>query len=365
MKLTAPSSVSVIIRTIGHPSLLRAIDAALGQTWPAVQVLVVAARPGLDLSRCEAGNNCLVVPTEKSLDRPQAGNVGLENATGDWLLILDEDDWIDAGHVEKLLSPLLEQEGILLAYSDMVVHKSDQPFVRSLGYWKQGFSDQPFFTPQAALFSRRLVDFGCRFDEQFVLLEDWDFFLQCAEFTDFVHVPSASAHYDPHAGTSGGGIGINRNETRISPYVQKLTKKWGARYAGITLTAERALEEVDHLFANKEFSSAHSILDKALRNDPGNPLLLNRLAACFRVVGDVAGMVRSLRRACDSDRRAVRMHMELAVLEHKLGYLEKALQLATHAKEVASTDEERSRVGYLISFLTEPGNSRQGGSAAG
>jgi len=85
--------------------------------------------------------------------------------------------------------------------------------------------------------------------------------------------------------------------------------------------------------------------------DPGNPLLLNRLAACDRQTGDVAGIVRALRRACDSDRKAFRMRLELAALEQRLGNSDRAQNLARHLATIAETDDERNRVTELEAHL--------------
>jgi hypothetical protein len=343
--------ISVIVRTMGHTHLARAIDAVRGQTWPNIEMVLVVANPAFDPRLSVSDPRVVLVAPGEALDRPRAANAGLNQASGDWLMFLDEDDWVDPGHAEMLWRAVTTAPNLLLAYSDMMIHKDGQPFVRSLGYWKQTFTDQPFFSMHPPLFSRKLLDLGCRFDEQFTLLEDWDFFLQCAEHTDFLHVPVASAHYDPHSGSSGGGIGINRDELRMRPYVDRLTAKWGKRYAEITAQATEALRQADEAIIRQDFAAARQVLQAGLAVDPGNPLLLNRLAACDRQTGDVAGIVRALRRACDSDRKAFRMRLELAALEQRLGNSDRAQNLARHLATIAETDDERNRVTELEAHL--------------
>jgi glycosyltransferase involved in cell wall biosynthesis len=353
-------TVSVIVRTTGHDRLPRAIDAARGQTWPNIEIVLVVANPTFDAQAWAGDPRIVLVAPGQPLDRPRAANAGLDKATGDWLSFLDEDDWIDAEHVETLWRAVTNAPNLLLAYSDMMIHKDGQPFVRSLGYWKQTFTDQPFFSMHPPLFSRRLRELGCRFDEQFTLLEDWDFFIQCAEYTDFLHVPVASAHYDPHSGSSGGGIGVNRNEERMRPYVDRLTAKWGKHYAGITARATEALRQADEAISKQDFVVARQVLMMGLNADPGNPLLLNRLAACDRQAGDLSGMVKALRRACDSDRKAFRMHLELAALEQRLGFPDRARELAARLATIAKTDEERGRVTGLEEYLNRGASARLG-----
>lgn len=342
--------ISIIIRTMGHPHLPRAIDSARNQTWGNPEIVLVVANPEFDAAAWTDDPRIVIVSPGQALDRPRAANAGLDRASGEWLNFLDEDDWLDSRHLELLWEAASQAPGVLLAYSDMMIHKKDQPFVRSVGYWRQTFTDQPFFSMHPPLFSRRLLELGCRFDEQFTLLEDWDFFLQCAEHTDFLHVPVASAHYDPHSGSSGGGIGINRDEARQRPYVDRLTAKWGRRYAGIAAQANEAVRQADIALGRKDYTEARAALDLGLTIDPGNPLLLNRLAACELQADNLRGMLLAMRRACDSDPKAFRLHLELATMEYKLGNADRAAAVIAHLAELAETDEQRQWVDKLRAY---------------
>ena len=331
--------VSIIVRTMGHQKLSRALNSARAQTWRNRELIVVAAKPDLDFTDADMTEVRLVASGARLL-RPDAANAGLDAASGEWILFLDEDDWIDPTHIEVLWQSIAELPNILLAYSDMTVHKEGGSFVRSVGYWKQTFSDRPFFSMHPPLFSAELLGRGCRFDSQFELLEDWDFFLQCAEHTDFFHVPQPSAHYDPHSGTSGGGIGINRDDDRLRPFVESLTKKWGRRYAEITEAATACSRQVSHCLSIGDFREAKRLAEQGLVIDPGNPMLLNRLAASEQKLGDLNACARALRRACDSDRVAFRLRFELALIENRLGFRDRAADLALSLGTLARTAEE-------------------------
>lgn len=84
---------------------------------------------------------------------------------------------------------------------------------------------QPFATLQLyernfihlsmSLFSRDLPALGCRFDESMHILQDWDFFLQCAQHTRFHFEPRETFEWRADAGTSGAGAGANQT-TRVS-----------------------------------------------------------------------------------------------------------------------------------------------------
>jgi len=224
--LNVPGRVSIVVRTMGCPELDRALASLAAQTYPDIEILLVVANPQYDSQEHAHTPGLKIVAPRSALNRPNAGNAGLNAASGQWIGFLDEDDWIEPSHISNLVDALEHAGGPLLAYSDMIAHEVDHTVMSSAGYWKHRYSDNPVVWIVSALFSRRLLDeFGCRFDAQFVLLEDWDFFVQCAEFSDCLHVHAATAHYDAHSGASGGGSGINRDNARLKPYLELMTQK--------------------------------------------------------------------------------------------------------------------------------------------
>jgi hypothetical protein len=79
----------------------------------------------------------------------------------------------------------------------------------------------------AALFSRAIVDGGCRMDESLDLYEDWDFWLQASAFGDFAFADHLSAAY-----RIGGPFGQGtRKEPKVSQEAMKnLLAKWSAAW---------------------------------------------------------------------------------------------------------------------------------------
>lgn len=347
-----PGRVSIVVRTMGRPELARAIASLAAQTYADIEIVLVVANPEYDSQGHADTPGVKIIAPGIALNRPNAGNAGLGAASGQWIGFLDEDDWLEPSHISNLVNALQHAGGALLAYSDMIAHEIDHTVVSSAGYWKRRYSDNPVVWIVSALFSRRLVDeFGCRFDTQFVLLEDWDFFVQCAEFSDCLHVHAATAHYDAHAGTSGGGSGINRDNARLKPYLELMTKKWGGRYAQLIARADRELDLATASIRSQDFVTAQRHLDAGLAVDPGNPHLLNRLALCRRHAGDWRGVLLALRRACDSDRNAFPMYCDLAQLEHRFGFPDKAQAALERLRVLAATDQERARIDSIAAIV--------------
>ena len=192
--------VSIICRTMGRPELGEALASAAAQTHSPLEIILVdAAGLGEEAYRdaCAGIPVTLAIP-ESPLSRPCAANFGLERAEGEYLLFLDEDDWLAPDHLEHLLDYLTSQDQLSAAYSstrktdvagEVTLDTFDWPFDRLL------LMKDNFIPIHAMLFARGLLDQGCRFDESYEIYEDWDFWLQLSEHTDFRHLDYCTAFY--------------------------------------------------------------------------------------------------------------------------------------------------------------------------
>ena len=80
----------------------------------------------------------------------------------------------------------------------------------------------------AALFSRSLIEGpgGARFDETLLNFQDWDFWIQLAQRTDFIHSGSTTLCWRAFDGGSGSGMGKNANPALQQTYTQRIHQKW-------------------------------------------------------------------------------------------------------------------------------------------
>jgi hypothetical protein len=76
------------------------------------------------------------------------------------------------------------------------------------------------------LFSKKLVEGGCRFDERLDRLEDWDFWLQVARRADMVHLPGVSAAYRVHESS-----GVHEDAGPEGAATQRIYEKWIASWS--------------------------------------------------------------------------------------------------------------------------------------
>lgn len=229
---SAPALVSVIVRSMDRPLLQQALASLAAQTHPHFEVLVVAVHAGHAPLPATVGPHPLrLIPTEAQRPRSVAANVGLAEARGRCILFLDDDDWLMPGHIARLVQALQQHPSARAAYTGVALVDADN---RPLG---QTF-DLPFdavrqmagnLTPiHAVLFDASLVAAGCRFDEALDRYEDWDFWLQLARHTVFVHLPGVSAVYRIH---DSSGVHEDVAQASLQLYA-KWQGQWGPREIG-------------------------------------------------------------------------------------------------------------------------------------
>lgn len=192
--------VSVIVRTKNRPlSLQEALQSVAAQSYPEIELIVVNDG-GQDVEALVEGFAPLVsalqyVALRESRGRAAAANAGLARATGDYILLLDDDDLLDPSHLADLVEALEARPGVSLAYTGVRKEGHGATEIINTSYDSARLRVNNLFPIHAALFSRHLLEAGCRFDEQLAVYEDWDFWLQLAEQTDFLHLNQVSATY--------------------------------------------------------------------------------------------------------------------------------------------------------------------------
>jgi len=193
------NQVSIICRTLGRPELQQALQSIASQDYPNIEIVLVDAAGGDSLDSVAAGDRPLnLVTTGTALSRSQAANAGLEAAKGKYIQFLDDDDWIASNHVSQLISALENSNEVAAAYSST---QKTNTAGDSLDYvFRESFDPillmrDNYIPIHSILFDSALLENGCRFDEAFDIYEDWDFWLQLSQHTNFQHIDSITAFY--------------------------------------------------------------------------------------------------------------------------------------------------------------------------
>ena len=272
--------VSILIRSMDRPTLARALDSAAAQSWPNIEIVVVAACGSVHqpLPASWKGRPLrLVYPQpDRRLPRPEAANFALDEARGEWLNFLDDDDELLRQHVATLLGAS-RSRGERVVYARTRVLDAQG---RLLGHISHaGNHVQLYFhsraTTCATLFHRSLVDDGVRFDPGFAVHEDHDFQVACATRTEFRYVDEATSVWHAQAGDSGCGFGVNDDASLRSKSIEKIRSKWAEPFLrwltdadDVFFTARQYLEGGDHVAASMCF-------DQVLYLRPGDINALN------------------------------------------------------------------------------------------
>jgi glycosyltransferase involved in cell wall biosynthesis len=220
--------VSVIIRSTGRATLAASVDSVIRQSHRPIEIVIVNAGASRLREPASVPSVQIHVVEGGPRTRPQAANAGLAAAEGDGLVFLDDDDQFRPDHLETLLDALRESDDALLAYSATECIDAQG---RSLGILERDFDRLSLFGRNyiqigAALFSRRLVLEGFRFDETFECLQDWDFWIQLAHRTRFAYTGKPTNVWFAHSGASGCGMGPNSDSRQFDRFSDLLRRKW-------------------------------------------------------------------------------------------------------------------------------------------
>ncbi len=278
--------VSILVRTVARPAwLAQALATCAHQTYPNIEVMVVEDGPPASQAVIDEFAPRLAVrylATGARVGRARAGNIAMQQARGEWLNFLDDDDVLFADHVEVLVDAaraagalgafgyawetatrVIDRERAL--YEETVAVPRHRPQFDRGRLWRQNF-----LPIQAVLFHRSLWERHGGFAEDMDQLEDWNLWTRYTLDTDFAAVQKTTSKYrvpdDPREAAG-------RQARLDAAYVDAVARQEPLRSA---LSPQRAAE----LEAARARDDARALGTRGLaRRIVGSSRALTRLAA--------------------------------------------------------------------------------------
>ena len=227
--------VSILIRSMDREFLAQALDSVALQTYPHIEVVVVAACPDHRPLPNKCGPFAMrLIETDVPLLRSHAANHAMALARGDFFLFLDDDDWLMPGHIARLSHVLALQPLAMAAYTGISLvdgqgHSLGQTFDLPFDAIRQAAGN--LMPIHAVLFKAGVLAQGCRFDEALDRYEDWDFWLQVANLAPMAHLPGVSGVYRIHE-SSGVHSDAGPAGAAAAVMYQKWEKQWTPQQIG-------------------------------------------------------------------------------------------------------------------------------------
>lgn len=210
--------VSVIIPAYNSAwCVAEAIDSALSQTYPEVEVLVVNdGSTDNTLQILEGYGSRIRVLTQPNAGLSAARNAGILSTAGDFLVFLDADDRLLPAMVERLLAPMLENPGCAVAYGGFYQIDGDgrrfgeSSLDRPSGRVFEILTGDGLIQICAAMVRRSSLARSGLFDPMLRQIEDRDLWMRLAFYYEFAFVPEFIAEYR----STPGSMSRNWNERK-------------------------------------------------------------------------------------------------------------------------------------------------------
>ena len=291
--------VSLIVRSMDRPTLSRALASIFAQQLKPREVIVVAAcglkhRP---LPPADDGIAVrLVLPPngKERLQRAEAANAGLRAATSEWIGFLDDDDELLFHHLATLLpaaqAALARRDAarrMTYALTQGVDAAGKNTDVYGRSFTRVKIWESTIMTIMSALVHRSLLGDGCAFDETLPIHEDWDFWIQCAQKTDFNYVETITSVWHGAEGDSGCGFGANLHDARFREVQQLVQAKWKATRENTLARIAQASQEAVVANSRGDVATAIKLSQSVLRQDPENVNAANLLGIISMHRGDL------------------------------------------------------------------------------
>lgn len=195
------AKVSIIIPYYNNPDFIEeTVESAVNQTYDDKEIILID--DGSDHNSKEVLKNLSekvdLIITQQNAGPSAARNVGIKKATGEYILVLDSDDYFESTFCEEAVNVFKEKEGIKMVTCHARWFWNDEDYQI---FKPKGGDIQDFMLESAALgnslFLKKDWELVEGYDEKMTKgWEDWEFFIRLHKYGGYTYViPKVLFHY--------------------------------------------------------------------------------------------------------------------------------------------------------------------------
>ena len=240
--------VSVIIRTQGMRLELlgQAVQTVMCQTYNNIELILVEDGGERCCDEVLKMQGMSTVPIRyysmPKVGRSSAGNEGLRQARGEYVMFLDDDDLLYADHIETLLHTLVNHTDCVAAYSlawrvktyfgddgSVCDEYFDLPSLFNQPYCYETLTRYNYIPIQSILFKRLLYQERGGFDVNLDQLEDWNLWLRFGYRNEFVFLPKITSLFRVPAAINAMDSRQNKIDKSMADAIASV-EEWRMQY---------------------------------------------------------------------------------------------------------------------------------------
>jgi len=245
---------SIVIATHNRPDLLsRSVSSVRSQTFRDFEIIVVSDSSDAGTYQTAGrllGDADMFIKRTGTPGPASSRNVGIEQANGQYLIFLDDDDSIDADYLEKLYRECEKNRGAVLFCNFHVIQEDRQTtpistlsenFINLGAYPLTNLHIKNFIPNNAVAYPRTCLEHK-RFDTHLKLNEDWDFLLNVLEDNElrFIDISGPRIHKDDPKRLNRRGT---QNHEFIVIDLIHVYRRWPGKTDEIKLERQQVLQK--------------------------------------------------------------------------------------------------------------------------
>lgn len=254
--------VSVVFTSYNHKEYLKqALDSLVNQTYPNLEIIVIDdcstdGSQDILLQYGHLDNVSLKLQNHNSGSYVKASNFGARFASGEYLLFAQCDDFAEEDQIQQLVDAFVNNPsvGVVFSRSYLVNELGDiitDDFQRRESLFKKHVMHDGYIKARqmkdfltfacvipnlsAALIKRSLFDKINGLSENYLVVADWEFWLDMTEHTDFFYISEPLNYFRQHSTTI-------RNSVKIKTQISEIYKMFYNHISKYQLTSDQIVK---------------------------------------------------------------------------------------------------------------------------